>query len=215
MTKKDAIRIVVKCAEQYKENLLDRSLLFILLDNKKKNISSLEVTFRRSNFMHLTGLKVTTIDQDGKGIYASEFFKRCLNHKLSEKDFEFAEDGTSELKLQVLPTLIRSNLEAKMVGFYNNSLPRLYTDQLAGGVNGCMGFREDSKTNCMVPDTVLNCDIRKLTSSTLQVIATYRKYKSDEQYSECVYLAKKIDWAKIKYPEEYNYISMPIFDDKN
>ncbi len=110
ITKKDAIRIVVGCAEKYKDNLVDRTLLFILSD-KHKNTSSLEVTFNASNFLHLTGLKIyNPAEEDDdkaevmdsnmlttKMISPKEFYRRCLKHELSEEDFEFADDGTTEI----------------------------------------------------------------------------------------------------------------------
>ena len=59
-TKEQALQIIIECAKKYKENLLNRQLLFICSD-KNNNISSLEVSFDASNFLHLTGVKVTDI----------------------------------------------------------------------------------------------------------------------------------------------------------
>lgn len=59
-TKAQAISIVVACAEQYRENLANKNLLFICQDKHKK-ITAIEFSFDASNFLHLTGLKVKKI----------------------------------------------------------------------------------------------------------------------------------------------------------
>ena len=105
--KQQAISIIIDCAAKYEENLNGYQLLFILKD-KHKHISSLEVSFYPYNFLHLTGIKL--ID----GTTATDFYKRCLNHKLSPEDFSFASDGTTQLKLEILPQLMLKHITAKM-----------------------------------------------------------------------------------------------------
>jgi len=55
----------------------------------------------------------------------------------------------------------------------------------------------------------INLDIRTYIQNQQRVIATYRKSKSDDRYSEIVYAAKMIDWNKVKFPDEYNYLPKP------
>jgi hypothetical protein len=201
LTKEKAISIIIECACKYRDNLADRSLLFVCSD-KEYHITTLEVSFDASNYLHLTGCKVRD------GITASDFYNRCLNHKLSENDFELSRDGTAELKLQVLPLLITKNLSANAIGDYTASNPKLYTEKLAGSIKGCMGFVR-TKTGRHVPNTVLNIDMRKYISNQLRVLATYRKKKKDDCYEELVYKAKNVDWSDIVYPEKYGYIDKP------
>ena len=101
-TKQQAISIITDCAVKYKENLDGYQLLFILKD-KHKHISSLEVSFNPYNFLHLTGIKLADKTT------ATDFYERCLNHKLSPDDFSFAPDGTTQLKLEILPQLMVKN----------------------------------------------------------------------------------------------------------
>ena len=110
MTKKEALSIVFSCAPLYKENLVDRSLLFITTD-KHKNVHCLEVTFDIGNFLHMTGFKLRK-----PGINARHFFNLCYDKRLTEADFEFSTDGTTEMKMRVLPSLMKKNLSAKMLG---------------------------------------------------------------------------------------------------
>ena len=42
-----------------------------------------------------------------------------------------------------------------------------------------------------------------------RIIATYRKSRSEEQYSEIVFTAKKVEWEKIVLPDEYSYLVLP------
>ena len=211
-TKKDAIRIVSVCAKQYQEHLANRSLLFLCVDKHGKT-TAIEFTFDSSNFLHLTGLKLTNRKRHGSGesgsaqeISASDFYEKCLNHKLREDDFYFAKDGTTELKLDVLPSILTKNLAAKMIGDFHSDKPKLLTEKLAGGQTACMGFVKNSASDRFVPNTVIKDDIRKHTLKPLRVIACYRKRRSDTQYSEITYLAKGMDWDTIEYPAEYTYL---------
>lgn len=123
MTKKDALSVVFSCAPAYKKNLVDRSLLFVCT-NKHQQTYCLEVTFDASNFQHMTGLKT-----ERSGIHALHFFELCIDQRLAEDDFEFADDGTTPLKMRVLPNLVKKNLSANMLGDYNMSQPKLYTEK--------------------------------------------------------------------------------------
>ncbi len=200
LTKLEALEILLKSSDLFKENLMDKMFLFILSD-KQGNVKPFEVRFHKSNFKHLSGVKTE--------LSATDFFNRCINRRLSEKDFEFANDGTTVLKLLVLPSLMTKNLgKANSVGDYNNSRPKLYTRKIAGSMKGCIGFKIDNTSGDYVPNTLLNEDIRNVTTDNLRIIATFRKYKNDKQYTECVYVAKNIDWSTIKLPKEYKYIKL-------
>ena len=201
-TKEKALSIILNCAKAYKEHLDGKNLLFILSD-KHLNTSFFEVSFYAFNFLHLTGVKLT------KDIKAIDFYENCLNRKLSINDFELADDGTTQLKLSVLPSIVNRNVSANMVGDYGGSNPKLYTEKLAGGSKACIGFINSEMIQKFVPNTVLNVDIRNLSKSYLRIIATYRKNHNDEKYTELVYKAKNIDWTKITYPPEYSYITIP------
>ena len=196
MTKKEALSIVFSCAPLYKENLVDRSLLFITTD-KHKNVHCLEVTFDIGNFLHMTGFKLRK-----PGINARHFFNLCYDKRLTEADFEFSTDGTTEMKMRVLPSLMKKNLSAKMLGDYNMSQPKLYTDKIAGSLSACMGFVRDGGEGRFVPNTVLEGDIRTKVKAADRIIATYRKSRSEEQYSEIVFT----DSWSCRYPLRVLYI---------
>lgn len=223
MTKKEAMAVVFSCAAEYKENLVDHSLLFLCQDKHKRSYC-LEVTFNTSNFQHLTGFKteeaIKDPEQEGQNtegdskskkrkMNAAHFFELCIDHRLSENDFEFADDGTTPMKMHVLPSAVKKNLSANMIGYYNGNQPKLYTEQIAGSVKGCVGFVKDKDIGRFVPNTLLEGDVRKKVTRPDRILVTYRKKRDDELYSEIVYAAKKVDWEKVKVPAEYSYLPMP------
>lgn len=204
MRKEEALKILFKSAQLYKENLVNNNLLFICMD-KHKRTSSLTIQFATTGFLHLTGVKFN----DRKSMSSGEFFDKCLKRRLSLDEFELAKDGTTEKKLQILPLLFSKNLSATIVGDFSARTPVLVTDKLVGGVKGCIGFVYEQTTGFYAPNTVLNLDIRTYISNQLRIIATYRKKKTDSGYEEIVYAAKKIDWEKIKYPQGFEDLPKP------
>ena len=210
-TKEEAISIVVACAEQYQNELEGRNLLSVCTD-KHKQVITAEFSFYKSNYMHLTGLKPPKRQADASSeLHANDFYQKCLEHKLSSNDFDFAEDGTTHMKLNVLPSIICGNLHASMVGAYNSAMPRLYTEKIVGSVRACMGFTRDRKTLEYVPNTVVQEDARNLIQSNpARVVAVFRKRISEEKYEELTYKAKKVDWPALVFPAGYEYLSEKV-----
>lgn len=123
MTKKEAIRIIVECARLYHENLEGKNLLFIF--GAPQNPERFETVFMPRHILHLTGVYTK--------LSSSDFYDRCLKSRLSVSDFVMPNDGTVEMKLAVLPQLMRISKTAKMIGDYDSSKSLLYTEKLAGG----------------------------------------------------------------------------------
>lgn len=203
LDKKQVLKTVFACVKQYDEVLNNRNLLFVCTD-KHKQVSAIEVSFDKSNFQHLTGC-IT----GASGISALDFYDRCMERRLSVDDFELEKDGTTQMKMNVLPMMMTKNLAANSIGDYTGGRPKLRTDKLAGGVKGCMGFLKTGKKGRLVPNTLLEEDIRKLTRDALRIIVTYSKPMIKETYSEIVYVAKKVEWEKIQFPDEYKYLPLP------
>lgn len=203
MTKQQALSIAFSCAALYQQNLVGRSLLLVTM-NKHGHIHCTEVTFDASNYMHFTGFKVRHAD-----ITANHFFRLCLDKRLTERDFDFAPDGTTEMKMRVLPRLMQRNLSARMLGDYNGNHPQLYTEKIAGSVGACIGFVRNSGKGRYVPNTVLEGDVRTMTRAADRIVLTYRKNRTEEHYSEIVYSARNVDWQHLTLPEEYQYLPLP------
>ena len=203
MTKEQAIRIVTSCAEAYSRELLNKCLLFVIAD-KHKRITVMETRFGAGQFLHLTGLKIVD-----KELSAPRFLKKCLDHKLSPNDFEFPDNQTTFMKLEVMPILICKNLAANSVGTYKGTGLVLKTEKIAGGIKGCIGFVSDSKEKYYVPNTLLKADIRDHIVDSGRILVTYRRNITEEKYSEIVYVAKKVDWKRVALPEKFSYLILP------
>lgn len=181
MDKKDAIKIITACAKKYRDNLANNNLLFVTLVNNNR-FNYIMVKYLPSNFLHLTGFNVCN------GLSPNQFYKKCLRRKLSFEDFEFKDDGTTLLKLEILPQLMDIHKCAKMLGDYNGSKPRLLCDKLAGTVAGCMALRMEN--NYFAPVSALQEDIRDLINNQERIIAIFRKPITNELFNNLTYLAK-------------------------
>ena len=195
MDKQEAIKIITQCAKIYKNNLVGKSLLLVYFIRKTNKYDFFEMKFSKSNFCHLTGV----VKQNE--LTASAFYNLCIENQLKESDFKFKDDGTTSMKLSVLPKIINIQKASQMSGNYNNSGINLYTHRLAGGVNGCMGFINTGDTYYS-PNTVLKEDIRNITSEVHRVIATFMKSIDDTLYNKITYCAKKVDLSILKSNEE-------------
>lgn len=211
-SKTEAISIIVNCAKRYEKELLGNTILLICQKKFDNSIYCIEFNFYEHNFLHLTGVKLNkTIFNETENIkIANSFFNKCLKGRLNSQDINFKENGVTQLKLHVLPKLISKDLSARMIGNYTNSKPKLITNKLTGGQNGCIGFIKDSKTLEFVPNTILDEDIRNYIEPVDKVIAVLRKKKDDIKYNEITYKSKNkknpINWSKIKLPNEYIYL---------
>ena len=182
----------MECAELYKTNLANRSLLFIF-DNAGV-IQSLEVICMPRNYLHLTGVALTD-----KNLKSIDFYEMCIDKRLPPSAFYFSKDGTTKMKLSVLSQIMNIHKTAKMVGNYTHTKSMLVTEKLAGTVTACVGFvREKGKRNFYVPNTVLREDIRKVVDKPpKKVLAIFRKFKDEHIYRECTYLAKSVSLESI------------------
>lgn len=199
-TKEDALRIVLDGATKYQQHLCGKMLLFVCSD-KLGNVTCYEVYFGAANFQHLTGIVSSTDD-----IRPVDFYERCIARRLSVSDIEFVPNGSTQLKLEVLPSLMCPNLNAKMLGDFNNMGQLLYTEKLAGGIKYGIGFRYAETEQCNIPNTLLNGDMRNLMKNQRRILATFRKNKDEAIYSEMVYLAKDVILSTVPIPAEYAYL---------
>ena len=208
--KEHAIKIITESAKKYKDELVNKTLLFICVD-KHNDIVCYEFSFYNWNFMHLTGIKPKKQNNEREHLSAIDFYNKCLSHKLSPNDFEFSEDGTTHMKLEILSTVLCKNLTAKMIGTYNHNKPCLFTDKIAGSTKACFGFIIDGTHNCYVPNTLLKDDVRHNVYNYARVVAAFRKDICCQKYNEVTYIAKNIDWQSMNLPTEFEYLSDYIF----
>lgn len=203
MNKKRAKNIIIDCANIYKENLLNKSIIFIAKDAGEE-IIFFEADFMASNFKHITGAR--------SKLSSAEFFGKCIDKKFGVGDFQFASNGTTLLKVSVLKKLMNIHETAKWVGDYNGIGLHLETDKVAGDKVACLGFIKTGKKYS--PNTALKQKIENVTvNETLQtVVAVLSKSRVEQKYNNILRcendfdlmnalpeeVARKIDLGKLK-----------------
>ena len=178
-----ALRIIHNCAIKYKNNLSHKNILFITQQN---GISTFfEAVFLPRNYLHLTGIRTE--------LNSVDFYNMAVRDRLKEQDILFAADGTTDLKLCALPTLMRIHQTARMVGNYDYSKSLLITEKIAGTVAAAIGFRKKNEcdNSLFIPNTALSIDMRQIIQKPIQrIVAMFIKKQQDEFYHELTYLAK-------------------------
>lgn len=199
-TKEDAKRIVLNCAKQYQQRLLNKKMIIIYRERKDSTIRSIEVVFYEKNYQHLTGLEL--VDRNGNVIQhqSVNFYRKCVENKLGIDEFRFKTDGTTQLKLSALPVLMDIAKITKITGDYNNVRPYLLVDKVMGGVNFCLGLSKENDT--YVPSSALLEDIKKLTNTPSQVLAILEKDKDENVYKTVKYVAKGLNLNNLLLPNE-------------
>jgi hypothetical protein len=184
MKKSEAAQIITSCAKLYNENLENKNFLFIF--NDKNNIQYLETLFLPRNYKHLTG-----VESSSKAVKSSDFYNLCLSGRLSPDDFELHKNGTTDMKLSVLPQVMNIHKNAKMIGNFNSIKFELITEKIIGTVTACIGFV--CENNFYVPNTVLREDTRTVVETPAKrIIAIFQKEIREQHYCINTYLAKGI-----------------------
>ena len=201
-TKEEARKLVLNCAKRYQQNLLNKMLLVIYRDRHDNKIRYIEVIFHKRNYQHLTGLEL--IDRKGKVLrnQSVNFYRKCIENKLSLNEIRFRPDGTTQLKLAALPILMDVTKITKITGDYNNFRPYLYVDKVMGGVNFCLGLTLEN--NIYVPSSALLEDIKKLTKTPSQVLVIMEKAIDESIYNTVKHVAKGLNLQNLTLPNDIN-----------
>lgn len=202
LSKIEIINILSNCIKNYNENLKNKKVMFII-ENKYRTLKLEEVFFGKRNFYHLTG--IIAFDRNGKKLSSNNFYDLLLNGRINDMNIRKT-DKTTDLKIQVLPQLMRLDRIASMIGDYDNSRIFLQTEKVAGGTNSCMGFVRDSKLNIYVPNTALKIDIRDITNNRNKIVAILKKDIKDNLYKNITYLKQNYRINDILKGEELNGI---------
>jgi len=198
--KKDAIRIVTSAAKDYRNNLEGMNLLFIYRDKSSNKIEFFETVFQANNFQHLTGIEM--VDSSGTVVRnAKSFYQKCLDGKLKEEEIQFKTDGTTELKLNAISSVVNFIDRAKMTGLYNGKGLKLAIDRVVGTITYCLGFIKNGDYYC--PGSCLLEDTRNVVDTASQILAIMSKSAENKErlYGEIRYLAKGFPIEKVDLPE--------------
>ena len=172
----------------------NKNLLFLFGSQQKTDF--FESVFLPRHFLHLTGVEIS----EGKFFGSSDFYNKSLKSQLSLNDFSLASNGTTEMKLSILPQLMKIYRSAKMVGDYSFTKSVLYTEKLVGNVTASLGFVRDDKY--YIPNTALKEDIRDITiKPQSRILAILRKSVEQSHYEEICYTAKGLVLQDISLPQ--------------
>lgn len=206
LNKVDVLKQVVLSAKKYKANLVGKNFL-IVSKKKNKDFKYWELKFEKKQFAHLTGLQTK--------ISSKYFYEKATKSKLSIKDFELREDGTTELKLEVLPLLMDFKDNVRVIGYFEDCSPRLMTDVLAGNHHGALGFVMDEKED-LIPNTCLKCNTRNRVDSERIVMILSKKF-TDKEYNNIEYIAThnfNIDYVLQSKSEFTDKVTSVIYEFK-
>ncbi len=187
-TKPEAIAIFKSCAQEYKRELLNRNLLVVF--GTPSNMHFVQLAFGKKNFEHLTGVISHLQGKDRKNL----FYIKSLQGNLSPNDFDFRDDGTTEMKISTLKEAMKIAHTAKQIGDYNNKRPKIIADKATGTSRWCIAL-VDEGGGYLRPCSLLNDDTRNNTTKSLPVIGILRRKRDDPHslYKEITYTAKDID----------------------
>ena len=96
-SKEEARRKVLNCAKQYQNKLLNKKLIIIYRERKDNRIHHIEVAFYDRNYQHLTGLELADVNGNVLHHQAKNFYRKCIKNKLGIDEFQFKQDGTTNL----------------------------------------------------------------------------------------------------------------------
>lgn len=193
MNRSEAIRIISKCAKKYKTHLDGYQVAFVYRD-KNNHSAYAEVRFRSYHFLHFTGVSLR------KDLSANDFYRYALNSRLSEKDFSLKNNHTTELKLNVLDTIMHIDTSARMIGNYIGPHLELYTEKVAGTTTACLGLIE--KGDCYIPNSVLSEDIRSIVPKPPgKIYAIFKKPVKSALYTQLTYKSKNLTLTKKCLPQ--------------
>lgn len=211
MDKKKVISVVTKAAKIYHDKLEDQKVMFVFgvptevrkqIESNQSVINSLEfyeVAFHGANFLHLTGLKMNKAEVET----SKHFYSKCLDGRLSAKDFFMAKDGSTVQKLDVLENMMNIKTTASMIGDFTDAGVKLYSEKVAGNVFVCMGFVEDGYTKLNVPNTLLKKDIRTMASKPQKKIyAVLSKRYDEEKYTQIDKCDKALELKKVLFLQD-------------
>lgn len=192
MKKDKDLKNLMNYAEEYSVNLADKRILIVSIT--EGNTCCREVEFRKNNFKHLTGVD--------SNIKANNLIERLLDKRLSNKDWQYKKDGTTELKLKVFPEILNIYKQARMIGVYNGNRIKLSTDLCVGNIYcylGIANFEKHDKNESTIyfPNTVISSSIKADTNKQERIVAMFRKNKNETKYKELTYLAKDIELSQL------------------
>ena len=198
-----AVKAVIKEYENYKKNLMGKSMLVIYRNRTTMQLDHIIINFTGNNYYHLTGLayKEDNGESTKNKHFASRFHNDLEDKKLSFSDLKIKDNNTA-LKIKALPFISSQYRYCNMTGNFNESGIKLQLDKVVGNTSTCLGLKHISGKN-YVPASSLYGDTRKYAQITHQKDAILIKETNDtDKYKTIKYVAKGHDLKNLTYNDE-------------
>lgn len=198
-----ALGTVIKEFDNYKNNLLDKSMLIIYRDRDTKQLDHIVINFTGNNYYHLTGLAYKEDNGDGtkNSHFGSKFYNDLKDKKLSVSNLKIKDNNTA-LKIKALPFISSQYKYSNMTGDFNETGIKLQLDKVVGNVSTCLGLKKIG-TKIYAPASSLYDDTRKFAKVTHQIVAIFIKKTDDiSPYKTIKYVAKGHNLENLTYNDE-------------
>lgn len=199
MIDKKDYAILLKCAEIYRNELLNTNLLFIYINRITKKYEYIETTYLDRNFKHLTGIQYLNKNKniaDNSLDSATHFFNLAVCKRLDIKKCYYKFDGTTKLKLQILPMVMNVKKNARMIGDYNEGRMHIMADKMCGTNSMTLAFIND-RVYGYCPSSSLCEDIRKMVTQYHSISAIFQKNMDVEKYDRLCFKNKIFDFSDL------------------
>lgn len=193
-TKKAALITYTEAAKIYNEYLNNKDILII--SKNKKELNYHEISFKASNFLHLTGTKTN--------LSPAKFFNNALDNRLSVNDFEFKDSFFTFKKIDVLKMAMEFPYNSMTIGEYNAPKVQLKADIGAGNLSYVLTFRYENKNDNhkLYPVGLNKDDIRDTTDPKFPIVAILSKSSNKKVYDRITYQSKNIKFNGLFMPKE-------------
>lgn len=125
-----ASTLIQECAAVYRDNLMDRHVLFVPADGS----APFECLFGAGNFQHLCGINYSG------NITTTMFFKQALGRRLDPRLLRPAHGVLTVRKLEVLPVLCRIDAKANAAILDPTDHRGTFADLFCLNMDACIGF---------------------------------------------------------------------------
>lgn len=198
-----AFNVAVKEFENYKKNLIEKSVLVIYRNRITGDLDYIVIEFTGNNYYHLTGLVYK--EDDGESTKAQRFGSRFYN-ALDDKKLSISElkikDNNTELKIKALPFISSQYRYCNMTGDFNESGIKLHLDKVIGNTKTCLGLKKVGYKK-YAPASSLYDDTRKYAKVSHQIVSIFIKDTVDTApYKTIKYVAKGHNLNHLKYDKE-------------
>lgn len=136
--------------------------------------------------------------------------------KCAKKYQQYLENNyTTELKLNVLDTIMNIDKKARMIGNYMGPHLELYTEKVTGTTTACLGLIQNKE--CYIPNSVLCEDIRSIVPKPPgKIYAIFKKPIKETLYTQLTYKSNNIAIISKCLPEKLKKeISSSLLEDDN